>query len=140
MKIRGLDADADTDDLIDTWIIEVPTLLPTFEWSDFTPYTGTTSNNAQITLRYRLRCRGNWHGHNCNIRCVDVDTDSAHLECALDGSHVCMDGWQDLSTDCTVRELSSTVYTDMVYGILVVHGHAYQAHTKLLMWLYTCIG
>ena len=27
-------------------------------------------------------------------------------------------------------------YTDMVYGILVVHGHAYQAHTKLLIYMH----
>ena len=108
--MRALDEDTDADDLIEIWFIEEPTFLPTNEWTEFTTYTGTTDNEAQITLRFRLRCRGDWHGYLCNIRCEDVNTDIAHLECALDGSYVCMGGWQDLSTDCTVREFSHSLF------------------------------
>ena len=39
--------------------------------------------------------------------CEDQDTATAHLMCAPDGSYVCMAGWQDLSTDCTVRKLAT---------------------------------
>ena len=104
LKIRAQDADNDADDTIDNWIINVPTLIPNNEWSDYTTYIGIFPNGAEFRLRYRLRCRGNWHGYNCDIRCVDQDTETAHLECALDGSYMCMEGWQDLSTNCTVRK------------------------------------
>lgn len=105
LKLRALDADPDANDLIDYWIINVPTFLPTGNWTDFTTYYGETSNNAQFTLRYRLECRSNWYGAQCNVRCENMDTDSAHLMCDFNGNHICMDGWQDISTDCTVRKL-----------------------------------
>jgi hypothetical protein len=97
-----LDADNDADDLVDYFIMEEPSFLPTNEYTDYTTYRGENSNDVTIRLRYRLRCDGNWHGHDCNVNCVDQDTDTAHLECALDGSYVCMEGWADLTTQCTV--------------------------------------
>lgn len=108
LKIRVLDADSDADDLVDYFIIEESSFLPTNEYSSFSTYTGEHSSSVSINLRYRLRCRGNWHGHDCNVHCVDQNTDTAHLECALDGTYVCMDGWQDLSTQCTIREPNDT--------------------------------
>lgn len=102
LKIRVMDADNDADDLVDYFIIEDSSFLPTNEYTTFTTYTGQHSSSVMLRLRYRLRCRGNWHGYNCDIYCVDQDTDTAHLECALDGSRVCMDGWEDLSTQCTI--------------------------------------
>jgi hypothetical protein len=104
LKIRVLDADNDADDLVDYFIMEEPSFLPTNEYTDYTTYRGENSNDVTIRLRYRLRCDGNWHGHDCNVNCVDQDTDTAHLECALDGSYVCMEGWADLTTQCTVRK------------------------------------
>ena len=102
-----MDADNDADDLVDYFIIEDPSFLPTNDYTTFTTYTGQHSSSVTLRLRYRLRCRGNWHGYNCDIYCVDQDTDTAHLECALDGSRVCMDGWEDLSTQCTIREFKT---------------------------------
>ena len=104
LKIRVFDFDVEADDLVDYFIIDVSTLLPTGQYSSFVTYNGESSSSVQIRLRYKLQCRDGWYGHNCNVECVEVNTDEAHLECALDGSQVCMDGWQDLSTDCTVRE------------------------------------
>ena len=106
-----MDADNDADDLVDYFIIEDSSFLPTNEYTTFTTYTGQHSSSVTLRLRYRLRCRGNWHGYNCDIYCVDQDTDTAHLECALDGSRVCMDGWEDLSTQCTIREFKTHTHT-----------------------------
>ena len=99
-----MDADSDADDLVDYFIIEDSSFHPTNEYTSFTTYTGRHSSSVTINLRYRLRCRGNWHGYDCNVYCVDQNTDTAHLECSLDGSLVCIAGWQDFSTQCTVRK------------------------------------
>lgn len=111
LKVRALDADPDANDLIDYWIINVPTFLPTGNWTAFTTYYGETSNNAQFSLRYRLQCRSTWFGPQCNVRCHNINTDSAHLMCNFNGEHVCMEGWQDMSTQCTVRKFYYIIYT-----------------------------
>ena len=104
-----MDQDSDAEDLVDYFIIEESSFLPTNEYTEYTTYYGHHSSSVTIRLRLKLRCRGNWHGYDCNLKCVDENTDTAHLECALDGTHMCMEGWTDLSTQCTVRKFADTL-------------------------------
>ena len=104
IKIRVWDSDADADDLVDYFIINVPSFTPTDVYSASTTYEGEFHDSVQITLRYRLRCQDGWYGNNCDVQCNVVNTPGTHLECAPDGSIVCMDGWRDLSSDCSIRE------------------------------------
>ena len=70
------------DDFIDYFLIEVPTLLPTGEYSDFITYSGEHTNAVDIVLRYNLQCQEDWYGHDCNINC--------------DSPYICMDREQNL--------------------------------------------
>lgn len=74
--------------------------------STFTPrrqYTGIY-RNSRIELSLRLQCSSDLYGNNCTTFCVARNDSEGHYSCGLNGEKICLSGWSEPSSNCTVRK------------------------------------
>ena len=98
------DNDNDPTDLqlVDTIFIEEPNIQPGSSFSNIVVYSGSVQNTiVQIELSFRLRCRNNYFGDNCETLCIPQDNDVGHFACDVSGNVVCLAGYSDAETQCT---------------------------------------
>jgi hypothetical protein len=95
-----IDVDRDTlDDTVDAILIHIhPTSLR--RYSNPQDFAGEYGFGT-ITARYRVDCGNNFFGEDCSVLCVDSDSAEGHYRCNRQGSRVCLDGYQDPSSNCT---------------------------------------
>lgn len=59
------------------------------------------SNLGQfIRLAFRLSCAENFYGDDCTRSCVGRNDDVGHYTCDSNGDVVCLEGFQEESTNC----------------------------------------
>lgn len=54
-----------------------------------------------IRIGYELRCADNHYGKDCSRSCVGRDDAGGHFVCDVQGFRRCMNGYQNLNTNCT---------------------------------------
>ena len=90
-----------TDDLlIDNLFIEVANLT---SFSPLTPvelFIGE-AGRVEAELQFGVVCDGNCYGPDCSVECNSRNDATAHYRCDRNGDWECMDGYQDLATNCT---------------------------------------
>ena len=88
-----------TDQLIDNIFIEL-------NLTANGPFTPTESfigllDQATIELQFRIFCAFEHFGMDCNTFCVDRNDTNAHYTCGDSGEIVCLQGYQNESSNCT---------------------------------------
>ena len=88
------------DVLIDDLYIEIQN-LPSF--SPPTPPMVFTGDGVRVEaeLQFGVACDGNRYGPFCDVECVGRDNSDGHYECNQDGVIECLEGYQNLETNCT---------------------------------------
>ena len=86
-------------DPVSARILPVPTLVP----GKSTKELQFDTSNAHIRLRFRLVCEDPDSVTDCSGPCVPTDNATGHFTCDPDtGNRVCLDGYQDPWSRCTV--------------------------------------
>jgi len=62
---------------------------------------GDESRRRLLRMNFELECSENFYSENCAVFCQERDDDFAHLACDSSGNIVCMEGFTDLTTNCT---------------------------------------
>lgn len=88
------------DDIVDTIIIDVNISLAT-TFTTPTIYTGA-AQYAQMELSFRVMCTENFYGQDCSKFCEARNDSAGHYTCDAQGNRVCLTGYQDPSSNCTV--------------------------------------
>ena len=66
-----------------------------------TVHTGLDDSSMKVELSFRVSCAENYYGPSCTVFCQDSDDDiTGHYYCDDDGNRVCLDGYQNPSTNC----------------------------------------
>ena len=90
-----------TDDLlIDHLYIEIENLT---SFSPATPavvYEGE-GGRVEAELQFNVACDGDWYGPFCDVECHGRDDSGGHYQCNIYGVRECIEGYQNLETNCT---------------------------------------
>ena len=101
IKVEDYDPLNSNDHVDDVYI--TISLMPN---STFTPrqhYVGIYGS-SRIELSFRLQCSSNLYGNNCTTYCVARDDSEGHYSCGPNGEKLCLNGWSEPSSNCTVRK------------------------------------
>ena len=90
----------DSDDLIDRVVVNM-TLGVSDSFTSIVRYNGWY-NRANMQMSFRVRCQTNYYGATCDRLCVPRDDSGGHYTCDEDGNRVCLSGYTDTSSLCTV--------------------------------------
>lgn len=98
--------DVDPSDVQDEGLVaefEVPiTLNPDINNStDTAAYPGLRNLGQFLRLAFQLSCEENFYGEDCAQFCIGRDDEEGHYSCDINGGKICLDGFQDPSTNCT---------------------------------------
>ena len=55
---------------------------------------------ASIDLSFHVSCAENFYGSDCGTLCVERNDALGHYTCSSEGDLVCLDGYQNLVTNC----------------------------------------
>ena len=83
--------------LIDDMYIEIGNLSSCSPRMPVEQFIGN-GGRVQAGLQFRLQCDPGWYGPYCDVECHDLD---AHYQCDCNGDWECMEGYQNLETNCT---------------------------------------
>ncbi len=100
--------------------------LATTPGSNFTD-TGTlagTGIDTSLQLKYRVLCLEDYFGPSCTKLCQENDSDEGHYTCDGNGNFVCMEGYSNPSTNCTIGRATTAMesqYHSTFAFPLIVH-------------------
>ena len=118
-----------TDQLIDNIFIEL-NLTANDPFIPLESFTGLL-DQATIDLQFRIMCAFDYFGMDCNSFCVGKNNTDAHYSCGEDGEMVCLQGYQNESSNCT-----QCAPAEGCCMFIPMHGHANLDH-MILCVLYT---
>lgn len=111
-----------TDDiLIDDIYIEIENLT---SFSPPTPpevFTGEGGRAEAEQLQFGVDCDGNWYGPFCDMECHGRDDSGGHYQCNQDGVRECLEGYQNLETNCTECAPADGCSKSCIYFVDIHH-------------------
>ena len=87
---------SESSDLVDNIFI-TPQLSAHASFTSVITYMG---NYSMLDISFRLVCGGDYYGSKCTF-CVDTNDTSGHYTCDNNGKKTCLDGYQNITSDCT---------------------------------------
>ncbi len=82
-------------------------------------YTGESMHGSFIRFSFELSCAENFYGEDCTSTCYERDDEEGYFVCNSDGNLECMEGFQEISTNCTKCVLANDCCKlgQMYYGV-----------------------
>ncbi len=98
----------------------------------------TGGNNLFLRLKYRVLCVEDYFGPSCITFCQETDSARGHYTCDGSGNIMCLEGYSDPSTNCTVgKTISSLPPLPILLHISSFHvpSHTHtHTHTHTQIW------
>ena len=99
LHISVTSKNATESELIDNFFIELD-ITANDPLSPSREYSGE-NETAVMRLSFRVACAFNYFGLDCNTFCMDRNDTAAHFTCGESGEIVCLQGYQNESSNCT---------------------------------------
>ena len=103
IEVVDLDV-ANPDDHVDDIYVDI-SLTPSTTFSPVMSFNGD-HGNGRIELSFRVQCEASFFGPNCTTFCQPTDDSTGRYTCGPNGEFICLEGWQDATTNCLTRKIS----------------------------------
>ena len=88
-------------DLVDMIFISRSLSAVSLQNGSFTEVMTYFGNYSELDLSFRLTCQRDFYGPDCSVFCVDTNDTRGHYTCSNSGERVCLEGYQNSTTNCT---------------------------------------
>ena len=96
-----------TTNVIDLVFIDQIDLLPSFPPSPSVDFNGSFGI-ISLTATFQVICAPNFFGNKCDMQCEHRNDTTGHFTCdPVSGMKICLEGYQNVETNCTESETVS---------------------------------
>ena len=108
MRVNDVDPSDEQDEALVAEFVVPITLDPvTNSFNDVVIYQSLRSLGQFLRMAFQLNCEENFYGGDCAQFCTGRDDERGHYSCDAHGEKICLEGFQDASTNCTQCALAT---------------------------------